>query len=1378
MKRIKSILLSSLCTYSLLVTQAEAKEASIEESISGLYVAYFNRAADQSGLKYWKSQAKIAQENNKVISDILKEISNDFYGNKAIATLYSPLDDKTFVERIYQNILGADGDKAGITFWIDALKGGTTRSDMITDFVQAVLTLDLNHVTFPTYSELELKNAQQRQDLLSNKVTVAIDYTNHFGELTNFDPVVNGAPYFASVNILHRVTDDNKTRQDTIDYINGLSVDNTSIGLINNGWNRPPVAENKTLTIDINSSIEISLAELISDPDGVKNITDIKVSSTTSHGKAIYYDNNRTISYTPKESYQGIDIIPYTISDFSGLSDSGEIKIKIGKAKSTSGSGGSSSSSFTKKSVAELGRLANAVVKIYELGEGDTVCTLSNPKWDNIGTSGEDSDLDKIGLFDNHKDDLDPAKYYLYRVTGGVDWDVDDDGVKDATGTPNRGTFNLVLKGEDIEDDLRVTAASEILFRKLGCNPVNKDDLDSLSKDLVQKDLNGDGKIDSKDVGKYNPVEDKKDEGSHLDPDTKEAMDKTLEEIHNDDADTDEDGIKDKDEKTAGCNPNNPDSDGDGVPDIDEMKNADGDIDLTIDTDGDGKMNCRDKDDDGDTIFTKVETQEGIDTDSDGDGTPDYLDKDDDNDGDDTGSPEDPNIDRDGDGIKDYLEETIPSETKFSLAVRDFVFANSADDSDLANIWIAPRLGFGKLIYGIKKSNDTTANGEDDAQSYDEFEYRGDKAGTDIITAENSSNRVSGLVKIGDDVFVVGGQKLIKCGVGDVTAIDCSTETNVWNDIVAEDKLNARNKDTYRFSGYGRVFRIYNISIANIEGDDKLLLATSHGVVQYNPGLGIEKIYGQRIPFMSAHLSKLNPKEILGLTRNGYLVKLNMKRDVKRWRRKLVRNLPNYRVGGWCFDFEITKDGKKAVIANNRRISVVDLTIPAISSKLKKYPDYFNAKVSTQPIAKNDDKGIEKQDGIDGCRRVLGITLDPTDGDDANIYISCGVTRKVGTENGIEAIKRVPMPPKVINDLAPHINYMRAWDMITTSDLTKAFVVTSSEANRNSRLMTYDIDIDGEFYNELQLLPETDIPVVDRTRGIGDIIFVPDSDEKEAFVTAYRGLYKVDLATGAVARLDDDGGTRVYDHLYPDKHIGTLNSNVPKLALALSPDKKILVSRYRYSLGTMPMGGGPIVYNLTPGPEGNSMTNNLLRGSSYIVGVVIDSDFNTFTAHRNQGIVKSKHAEESTEYVLKELDGNQKTPRQDWIDHDKKGRYHGAIEDIQLAGGDAMQDYLYVATGRGWLEQRSKGLDFVGTYFYNDADNEDILIDRYAKPADTSMKIAGCKQARGVYLTGKRAIVSCVNRVVTVKYDGDALEQPLPLTYDPDGPEKYLVPEE
>jgi len=176
------------------------------------------------------------------------------------------------------------------------------------------------------------------------------------------------------------------------------------------------------------------------------------------------------------------------------------------------GCGNSSSSEETNKKIvlgtAKLGNLADANVTIYKM-EKDGSFT---PLWHEKTSSGEI--LSKIGKFNLHIDELKDDSIYLYKITGGKDWDVDDNGVIDENYTVNKGTIRVIAKGSDIKkvkNKFVVSFATELLYEKVSSylrNDFNKTEFFSIVKKEIQKiigDINKDGKIDIADILTFDP---------------------------------------------------------------------------------------------------------------------------------------------------------------------------------------------------------------------------------------------------------------------------------------------------------------------------------------------------------------------------------------------------------------------------------------------------------------------------------------------------------------------------------------------------------------------------------------------------------------------------------------------------------------------------------------------------------------------------------------------------------------------------------------------------------------------------------------------------------------------------------------------------------
>jgi len=162
---------------------------------------------------------------------------------------------------------------------------------------------------------------------------------------------------------------------------------------------------------------------------------------------------------------------------------------------------------------AKLGNLANANVTIYKVEDNGTLTI----KWNEITSSGDI--LDEIGKFNIHANEMEDDSFYLIKVKGGCDWDVEDDGEKDISCTQNKGTIRAIAKGRDIKrigNDFKVTLVSELVYEKVAkylYSNFNKTTFESkltkVIKEIIKSDIDGDGKIDINDMAKFDPVKDK-----------------------------------------------------------------------------------------------------------------------------------------------------------------------------------------------------------------------------------------------------------------------------------------------------------------------------------------------------------------------------------------------------------------------------------------------------------------------------------------------------------------------------------------------------------------------------------------------------------------------------------------------------------------------------------------------------------------------------------------------------------------------------------------------------------------------------------------------------------------------------------------------------
>ncbi|MEM9566050.1 MAG: DUF4214 domain-containing protein [Actinomycetota bacterium] len=97
--------------------------------IRRLYLGYFLRAADPDGLAYW------TQARADGIS--LIEVSAEFARSAEFVARYGLADDATFVDLVYQNVLGRPADAEGRAYWIGQLGAGMTRGELMVGFTES-----------------------------------------------------------------------------------------------------------------------------------------------------------------------------------------------------------------------------------------------------------------------------------------------------------------------------------------------------------------------------------------------------------------------------------------------------------------------------------------------------------------------------------------------------------------------------------------------------------------------------------------------------------------------------------------------------------------------------------------------------------------------------------------------------------------------------------------------------------------------------------------------------------------------------------------------------------------------------------------------------------------------------------------------------------------------------------------------------------------------------------------------------------------------------------------------------------------------------------------------------------------------------------------
>lgn len=132
-----------------------------------LYVAYYGRPADASGLAFWAEQIDAVG---------VEGVAADFGASAEFEARFGDLTNEELVQNLYQQLFGRDGEQAGVDYWVNLLENGTPLAQIA----------------------LEIANGAQNADItaINNKVAVAQRFTEAAGDDYAGDDAANIARDF------------------------------------------------------------------------------------------------------------------------------------------------------------------------------------------------------------------------------------------------------------------------------------------------------------------------------------------------------------------------------------------------------------------------------------------------------------------------------------------------------------------------------------------------------------------------------------------------------------------------------------------------------------------------------------------------------------------------------------------------------------------------------------------------------------------------------------------------------------------------------------------------------------------------------------------------------------------------------------------------------------------------------------------------------------------------------------------------------------------------------------------------------------------------------------------------------------------------------
>ena len=106
-----------------------------EAQIAELYIATFDRAPDEAGLKYWVEQH---QEHGMTI----EQIAQSFFDQPETKAMYGDGDVESFIDSVYEHVLDRKPDAAGKDYWKAELENGNISKDK---YIIAILNAAKEH---------------------------------------------------------------------------------------------------------------------------------------------------------------------------------------------------------------------------------------------------------------------------------------------------------------------------------------------------------------------------------------------------------------------------------------------------------------------------------------------------------------------------------------------------------------------------------------------------------------------------------------------------------------------------------------------------------------------------------------------------------------------------------------------------------------------------------------------------------------------------------------------------------------------------------------------------------------------------------------------------------------------------------------------------------------------------------------------------------------------------------------------------------------------------------------------------------------------------------------------------------------------------------
>ena len=133
---------------------ADTNKLTNEQFVDYIYLNYISKPADAEGKAFWLALLNTTNNREALVSQFIaaaKANEEDISGFEAI--------NSTFIETLYQNLLGRSSDTDGLKYWQDAMSAGMSQSALVAAFISAALSNTASDDYATAAAKLNVANA-------------------------------------------------------------------------------------------------------------------------------------------------------------------------------------------------------------------------------------------------------------------------------------------------------------------------------------------------------------------------------------------------------------------------------------------------------------------------------------------------------------------------------------------------------------------------------------------------------------------------------------------------------------------------------------------------------------------------------------------------------------------------------------------------------------------------------------------------------------------------------------------------------------------------------------------------------------------------------------------------------------------------------------------------------------------------------------------------------------------------------------------------------------------------------------------------------------------------------------------------------------------